>query len=341
MDMLCIASDGDPYGHMTIAGRPVTMERLGKIAGTPTQQTTRLVEELREAGVFSETDNGVIYSRRMVRDKAASDAGRETGKGGGNPQLKGVVANSDNHEYTRPINGCGNGEGLTPPDKLEERKKEERGKEPSSLRSDGAHPVKRPKPKSQIKPDWEPDEAGIAYAKDRGIRIDQEVPAFRNRHTAKGEAMADWSAAWRTWCDNHVKWGRASGKPTGPAAPSLFAAAPPTPAPDPWGIRAWIARQPDVGAGTDPQTGGKHPAINGFIVEQSATIVAEAAGLMEQWRGNWDALGDWMRADVLLTPAVLSAISDQARRMRGQGQTIGSIKVFDAAVQTAAERVVA
>jgi hypothetical protein len=34
-----------------------------------------------------------------------------------------------------------------------------------------------------------------------------EFAKFRDHHTAHGNAMLDWDAAWRTWCANSVKFG--------------------------------------------------------------------------------------------------------------------------------------
>ena len=103
---------------------------------------------------------------------------------------------------------------------------------------------------------------------------------------------------------------------------------------DPWGVRVWMARQPDVALAA--YHGEPTPCISGFAVEVVAEIVAEAAGLPETWRGSWDALADWMRADISMSGAALAAIRGQAGRMRSQGQSIGSIAVFDNAVRTAA-----
>ena len=61
---------------------------------------------------------------------------------------------------------------------------------------------------------------------------------------------------------------------------------------DPPGIRAWIARQPDVE--TSHHNGLPGPSINGNMIEISAELVADAAGLPEAWRGNWDAMGNWL-----------------------------------------------
>ncbi len=104
----------------------------------------KLLAELREFGVFSETDAGVIYSRRMVKDNAASEAGRESGKNGGNPTLKTKKNDTDNGGSSGTDNGSGYEGGLTPPvgegdkleaKKLEAKKPEERKKVSSSLRS--------------------------------------------------------------------------------------------------------------------------------------------------------------------------------------------------------------
>ena len=77
MDMLCIAHSGTPRGHVTINGAPVSPRRLATLTGCTARECVKLLNELREAGVFSETSDGVIYSRRMVRDNDASEAGRE------------------------------------------------------------------------------------------------------------------------------------------------------------------------------------------------------------------------------------------------------------------------
>jgi hypothetical protein len=105
---------------------------------------------------------------------------------------------------------------------------------------------------------------------------------------------------------------------------------------DPYGLRAWIARQPDVVTEHSSHTGRDEPTINGYLIGMSAELFAEAAGLPESWRGSWDALGTWMREDIAMIDPVLAAVRDQAARMGGG---IGSAAVFDAAVRRAARRV--
>jgi len=104
----------------------------------------------------------------------------------------------------------------------------------------------------------------------------------------------------------------------------------------PWGIDAWIARQSDVRIEPDGRTGNDVATLNGHGVAYHANRVAEAAGLSVQWRGQWDGFGNWLRDDVEITSETLAAVSRQAAQMRARGQTVSSIKVFDAAVRGAA-----
>jgi len=79
----------------------------------------------------------------------------------------------------------------------------------TSLREAKKPDQPRQKARSQISPDWKPTAAGIAYAQARGVQP-TEVRAFKDFHIAKGNTMADWDAAWRTWCNHAVKFGNAA-----------------------------------------------------------------------------------------------------------------------------------
>ena len=72
----------------------------------------------------------------------------------------------------------------------------------------------RTKSKASLPPDWEPDEAGIEYARTRGVPL-TEVQKFKRHHLGKGSVMARWDMAWQTWCENAVEWGKAPGLPLG------------------------------------------------------------------------------------------------------------------------------
>lgn len=54
-------------------------------------------------------------------------------------------------------------------------------------------------------------EAALGYWRERGRRdlcpkLDDQISAFRAHHAAHGKRMVDWSAAWRTWYGNAVRF---------------------------------------------------------------------------------------------------------------------------------------
>jgi len=87
-EMLALMQEAAPCGHLLISGRAPTDAQLAVLAGAPSEQIPGLLGELESAGVFSRTREGVIYSRRMVRDEKKAREARKNGKCGGNPSLR-------------------------------------------------------------------------------------------------------------------------------------------------------------------------------------------------------------------------------------------------------------
>jgi hypothetical protein len=69
--------EAEPVGHLLVNGRQPTIRQVAALAAAPEKEVALLMRELEEAGVYSRTQDGVIYCRRMVRDAAASEEGRE------------------------------------------------------------------------------------------------------------------------------------------------------------------------------------------------------------------------------------------------------------------------
>jgi hypothetical protein len=90
VDMLCIAHECEPYGHLTVNGRPMTPAQIGRHTGLTERECSRLVAELEDSGVLSRTDEGAIFSRRMVRDEDIRQRRAEGGKAGSEHGAKGA-----------------------------------------------------------------------------------------------------------------------------------------------------------------------------------------------------------------------------------------------------------
>lgn len=78
VECLCVMHEAKPYGYLVVNGRPVGDDALARMVGASGDEVRSLVTELREAGVFDVTGEGVIFSRRMVRDQERSAIGRKS-----------------------------------------------------------------------------------------------------------------------------------------------------------------------------------------------------------------------------------------------------------------------
>lgn len=88
-EMMCLMHECEPYGHMSINGKPMKAEQVARLVGISDKDYAKLLAELQEAGVPSVSDDGCIYSRRMVKDERLRNVRAEAGKKGGNPSLVG------------------------------------------------------------------------------------------------------------------------------------------------------------------------------------------------------------------------------------------------------------
>lgn len=90
IDVLCLMHECSDRGYLRSASRSAITEiQLARMVGASPAVLRRLLSELESAGVFSRTEDGTIYSRRMVRDTELMDIRRQCGALGGNPNLVG------------------------------------------------------------------------------------------------------------------------------------------------------------------------------------------------------------------------------------------------------------
>ena len=93
INLMCIAHECEPYGHLEINGRAMTTAQMARLVGLSEKECAKLLQELTLSGAASITDEGEIYSRRMVRDERLRNVRAEAGKLGGNPALLGDKVN--------------------------------------------------------------------------------------------------------------------------------------------------------------------------------------------------------------------------------------------------------
>lgn len=90
MDMMCIAHECEPYGHLTVNGKPMTAAQIARHTGLTERECSKLIAELEDAGVPSRTEEGALFSRRMVRDEDVRSRRAEGGKAGSEHGIKGA-----------------------------------------------------------------------------------------------------------------------------------------------------------------------------------------------------------------------------------------------------------
>lgn len=96
VDLISYMHEGDTYGHLVIHGARPTEHDIAALIGRPLHETRKALAELEGKQVFSRMDDGTIYSRRMVRDKAKEDRDQKNGMDGGNPDIRrGTVPKAD------------------------------------------------------------------------------------------------------------------------------------------------------------------------------------------------------------------------------------------------------
>jgi hypothetical protein len=99
MEMMCIAHECEPYGHLTVNGRAMTCGQIARHTGLHETECAAFLDELEQSGVFSRSEDGAIFSRRMVADEELRKIRAEGGKSGAEHGHKGAT---HGHKGGRP-----------------------------------------------------------------------------------------------------------------------------------------------------------------------------------------------------------------------------------------------
>ena len=77
LECLCIMHEANPRGHLLLNGEHLEGDALARMTGASMDEVSAWMAELRKAGVLSVARNGIVFSRRMVKDDVASKKGRK------------------------------------------------------------------------------------------------------------------------------------------------------------------------------------------------------------------------------------------------------------------------
>jgi hypothetical protein len=192
--MLNLMHDGLPYGHLTTAaGAEITPAQLARLVGETAIITKRLLAELEEAGVFSRDGNGIIHSRRMVRDEHIRSVRAAAGATGGARSVASRVASGLLKQNAKQA--------------VEQKGTPSSSSSSSDLPSgDGPAQAQAPTRTREAKrragplpADWAPNDTHRRIAADERRDLNREVQNFRDHAAANGRLQVDWNAAFCTW----------------------------------------------------------------------------------------------------------------------------------------------
>lgn len=127
IDIMCDMHEGFPYGTLRLRGRVIPP----LIRGVNPDLQKKIVSELLEAGCLEVDEEGALFCPRMVRDGEKSRVGRENGKKGGNPNLRG---DSESNKGVNPLGyPTGLSDGLNLDTRGQNNKKEKTTKKEKKL----------------------------------------------------------------------------------------------------------------------------------------------------------------------------------------------------------------
>ena len=102
IDMLCLMYESPTRGYLSLMdGKPVTAVQLARMVGGAIDEVETLLSEMRGCGTFSVTDEGVMYSRRMVSDEELRGLKSKAGKASANARKKSNTSSTEVQQSTQ------------------------------------------------------------------------------------------------------------------------------------------------------------------------------------------------------------------------------------------------
>lgn len=191
IELLGYMHEAEPYGFFLINGRKPTNAEIGRLVGIHHNAVTPLVTELVTHGVTGVAFDGVMFSRRMVRDHQKALKNKENGYKGGNPELFKTV--NPELKAQKPEARVQNPESKTP-------------LPPEGV--DALPKVSRSKPRIPLPDNFELTLPRRTEAKANGVpieMIDEEFAEFRRYWHSDGRSKNNWDGVWGERCRSIAK----------------------------------------------------------------------------------------------------------------------------------------
>jgi hypothetical protein len=179
IDMICFMHEGSPYGYLKVGDKVILADNLHRMVGETLEVVEGWLHELELAGVFN-VDNGIICSRRMIRDEQLRQKRAEGGKLGGNPNLIGKSkVNLKVEQEVKQI--------PTPSSSSSSS---------FSIKDISQGKPAKPKRKTSISDDFSVSQRVKDWAKQKGFdKLDEHLDAFTRKAKMNGYQYLDWDLA--------------------------------------------------------------------------------------------------------------------------------------------------
>lgn len=188
-----IVSDGGPV--------PEDEDRIARFAGCSKRKYRSVRDALIEKGKIDVRD-GFVRQNRAESELNSRRKLAESGANGGRKSAEQREKDSENNEDP-PSEGD-----------ADASKKSQAPYHTSPEEEDSPLPPKGGRKRRSALPTDRPSKEDVAWAdqywRQRGHRANMRdvIEGFRNHHLGRGTLSADWSASWRTWAMNEVKFAK-------------------------------------------------------------------------------------------------------------------------------------
>src|ERR1700741_3252554 len=86
-ELLCLMHESEERGKLVINGKPMPEKMIAQMIGCEYKTFAKSLKKLLQSSVIYQTNAGILYNKRMVKDTEIMAKKRASGQLGGNPVL--------------------------------------------------------------------------------------------------------------------------------------------------------------------------------------------------------------------------------------------------------------